>query len=167
VEGELDKLAVETALSQRTAQAVRVPAVVSLPAGAVPAPKHGEPNSHSKKLACMDAAAAQLAGLHRIIIAVDGDGPGRATAQALQRKLQWLQQHHAGQQAFLQQVLYLPWPTSPGGMDVLALVAARWAELHGTHLDVAAAASCKDANDVLRACGRTILRWYIDYAIPV
>lgn len=166
MEGELDKLAVETALSQRTAQALRVPAVLSLPAGAVPAPKHGQPNPHSKKLACVDAAAAQLAGLHRIIIAVDGDGPGLATAEALRCKLQWLRQQHAGQQASAQQMLYLPWPTAPGGMEVLGRVAER-ADLHGAHLDVAAAASCKDANDVLKICGRTILKWYIDYAMPL
>lgn len=133
-------------------------------------PKFGQPNPHSKKLACVDRAAVQFAGLHRIIIAVDGDGPGQATAEALTLKLQWIQQQQQqlrqGQnqrQAPLQQLLYLPWPTAPGGKEVLRRVAQQAAQ-EKLDFDVAAAACCKDANDVLRVCGPQVLKMYINHA---
>jgi hypothetical protein len=159
VEGELDKLAIETASG--------LTSVLSLPGGALPAPKDPtqRPNINSKKLACVDQAAAQLAQLRRVVIAVDGDGPGWVTAEALAQKLQQVrqQQQHAGVSVPRQEVLYLPWPAAWNAGGTLQRV-AQAAGAAGLQVDLAAAAGCKDANDVLRTCGPAFLKLYLQMA---
>lgn len=168
VEGELDKLAIETASG--------LTSVLSLPGGALPPPRqpgqlpvgqtgYKKANIHSKKLACVDLAAAQLSQLKRIIIAVDGDGPGWATAVALAHKLRHIreQQQSAGRFLPPQEVLYLPWPSAANAGSTLARVAEQ-AAAQGLQVDVSAAAKCKDANDVLRVCGPAFLKLYLQLA---
>jgi hypothetical protein len=162
VEGELDKLAIETASG--------LTPVLSLPGGALPAPKDPSqrPDINSKKLACVDQAAAQLSQLRRVVIAVDGDAPGWATAVALAHKLQQVreQQQRAGVGVPPQEVLYLPWPAAWNAGSTLEGV-AHAAGAAGLRVDLAAAARCKDANDVLRTCGPAFLKLYLQLAPTV
>lgn len=155
----MDKLALDTALDDPSCAGT---AVLSLPAGALP---QGNPDPRSRKLACVDAAAGQLSQLQHIIIAVDGDAPGLATAQALRLKLKSLQQltRQHGATPKSQQLWLLPWPTAPGGEATLTRAAAEAAK-HGMEVDQAAASRCKDANDVLRVCGFKFLRFYVGQA---
>lgn len=84
--------------------------------------------------------------------------------EALMHKLRLVhQQQHGSQQGAPQQLLYLPWPTAAGGEALLRRVAQQ-AAAQGLHVDLAAAVRCKDANDVLRACGPEFLRLYISHA---
>jgi hypothetical protein len=160
----MDKLALETATG--------LTAVLSLPSGALPATAAARTRRDSKKLACVDAAAQQLSQLQRITIAVDGDAPGWATALALHDKLLTLAQRHAGQQqqqgcvaaSQQQQVLYLAWPAAKLGGQAALHKAAELAAAAGLQVDAAAAAQCKDANDLLMRCGPDFLRLYLQVA---
>lgn len=152
----MDKLAIESATGCTS--------VLSLPSGAVPAPKPGQPFERltdSKKLACVDQAAQQLSQLQHCIIAVDGDAPGWATAMALAWRISQLP---TAQSAGGPTVHYLPWPSaSVGGAAALRRVAAT-AAAQGLCVDLAAAARCKDANDVLVVCGARFLGLYLQVA---
>lgn len=161
VEGEMDKLAIETATG--------ITAVVSLPAGALATTKAGASKNHtqaSKKLACIDMAAQQLSRLQRCIIAVDADEPGWCTAVALHEKLRSMHTHQATshQQHTPLQLWYLPWPAATVGGQAALQHVAQQAAAKGMAVDVAAAARCKDANDVLRACGPELLHLYLQCA---
>jgi twinkle protein len=78
VEGELDKLALEEAGIRN---------VVSVPTGAPPNVKCGEPELDDAKFSYIAACAEHLERLDRIILAVDNDGPGLALAEELARRL--------------------------------------------------------------------------------
>lgn len=152
VEGEMDKLAIEAATGHT--------AVVSLPAGAVPS-SSSPFKPHSKKLECVDRAAQQLSQLQECLIAVDGDGPGWATAQALANRVRPFLRPGAA-------LHYLAWPSAGvGGQETLQRV-AQAAKARGVSEEaVAAAAHCKDANDVLMTCGPEFLRTYLQHgAVP-
>jgi len=78
VEGELDKLALDEAGIRN---------VVSVPEGAPEKVKAGEPDPEEAKFVCLANCAEYLDQLDRIILAVDNDGPGRALAEELARRL--------------------------------------------------------------------------------
>ncbi len=78
VEGECDKLASDEA---------GLPNVVSVPDGAPHMVKAGEPDPDDAKFAYLANCANYLDPLDRIVIAVDDDGPGRALAEELARRL--------------------------------------------------------------------------------
>jgi twinkle protein len=78
VEGEPDKLALEEAGIRN---------VVSVPDGAPKEVKAGEPDPEDAKFTYIAACAEYLERLDRIILAVDDDGPGRALAEELARRL--------------------------------------------------------------------------------
>jgi twinkle protein len=78
VEGELDKLALEEAGVRNG---------VSVPDGAPREVKAGDPDPEDAKFSYIASCAEHLERLDRIILAVDNDGPGRALAEELARRL--------------------------------------------------------------------------------
>jgi twinkle protein len=78
VEGELDKLALEEAGIRN---------VVSVPDGAPPKVKAGEPDPKDAKFVYLANCADYLDRLDRIVLAADNDEPGLALAEELARRL--------------------------------------------------------------------------------
>jgi twinkle protein len=78
VEGECDKLALEEAGIRH---------VVSVPDGAPDKVKAGDPDPEDAKFAFLANCTEYLDRLDRITLAVDADGPGRALAEELARRL--------------------------------------------------------------------------------
>jgi twinkle protein len=78
VEGECDKLALEEAGFRNA---------VSVPDGAPATVKAGEPTAADPKFEYLANCAACLDRLEKIILAVDGDAPGRALEEELARRL--------------------------------------------------------------------------------
>ena len=160
VEGEMDKLAIETATGHT--------AVLSIPSGTLPAHKHGRQPAHSKKLAFVHQAAQQLSQLQRCIIALDGDTPGYVTAQALAKEM--LPFWGSAGTAVSQPVWFLLWPSAKAGGSQTLMRVAQAAAAQGLSVDsssLAKAMRCKDANDLLMACGAEFLRLYVQLgAVP-
>jgi twinkle protein len=78
VEGEPDKLACEEAGIRN---------VVSVPDGAPPTVKVGDPNPEDAKFAFLANCAEYLDQLDRIVLGLDNDGPGQALTEELSRRL--------------------------------------------------------------------------------
>jgi twinkle protein len=78
VEGELDKLALEEAGIRN---------VVSVPDGAPKGVKADDTDPEDAKFSYVASCAEHLERLDRIILAVDDDGPGRALAEELARRI--------------------------------------------------------------------------------
>lgn len=144
MEGELDKLAVEEATGRT--------AVLSVPAGVAAPPTQAQRQQQwSRKLAFVGKAQGLLAG-RRIVIALDGDAAGWHSACELARRLGPARCE------------LLAWPACETGGDAALRCVAAAAFASGLRLDVGAAGGCKDANDVLMACGAEALALFLRHA---